>query len=76
MARKKVVVGVTGASGAPYALKFLEILKQTRCDVSLIVSDSAKYILDDELEGGYKALAKLVGEVLDVKDMAAWPASG
>ena len=76
MARMKVVVCVTGASGAPYAYRFMEILRQAKCETTLVVSKSAGYILDEELSGGGKSLLKLATEVLDNSDLSGWPASG
>lgn len=42
-ARKEFVVGVSGASGAPYASRLLEVLA-TEADVHLIVTDQARAI--------------------------------
>lgn len=42
-ARKEFVVGVSGASGAPYARRLLEVLA-TEADVHLIVTDQARRI--------------------------------
>src|SRR5512137_2211430 len=76
MVRKKIVVAVSGASGMPYALKVLEILKAARTYVSLIISEAAKGIADDELDNGSRSLSRLASETLDNGDMGAWPASG
>jgi 4-hydroxy-3-polyprenylbenzoate decarboxylase len=76
MARSRLVVAVTGASGAPYALRLLELLEDARCDVSLVVSASAKGIVRDEVKGGVAAMGALASEVLDDGDVSAWPASG
>jgi 4-hydroxy-3-polyprenylbenzoate decarboxylase len=76
MPGKRIVVAVTGASGAPYALEFLRILKAGGHKASLIVTDSARPILDIELDGGAAALEWLASEVLDDADVGAWPASG
>ena len=71
-----IVVGVTGASGALYALEFLRILKSGGHKSSLIITESARQILEAELEGGAGALEAIAGETLDNKDVGAWPASG
>ena len=76
MARLKIVVGVTGASGAPYALEFLRILKTGGHNASLIITASARQILDAELDGGARSLETLADETLDNSDVGAWPASG
>ncbi len=46
---KKIVVGITGASGTVLAVKFLENLKDI--EIHLIMSESAKKVM--ELETGY-----------------------
>jgi len=76
MARLRIVVGVTGASGAPYALEFLRILRAGGHKATLVISESARQILDAELDGGAEALEALADETLDSSDIGAWPASG
>jgi 4-hydroxy-3-polyprenylbenzoate decarboxylase len=72
----KIVVGLTGASGMPYALALLKILRQQKARVTLISSDTGRKVAAEELYGGAKSLEKLAGEVLENSDMGAWPASG
>ena len=38
----KLVVGISGASGATYGLRILEVLKQAGVETHLVMSDSAK----------------------------------
>jgi len=45
---KKIVVGVTGASGAPYLLVFLRILAEADVDIHLAVSTLGKRLLVEE----------------------------
>lgn len=47
--RKKIVVGVTGASGAPYARRLIQCLVDADTDVHLIVSRWGKRLFLDEL---------------------------
>ncbi|MFH0815197.1 MAG: UbiX family flavin prenyltransferase [Methanobacteriota archaeon] len=76
MGRLKIVVGVSGASGAPYALEFLRILKAGGHKASLIITASARQILDSEIEGGAGSLEALACETLVDSDVGDWPASG
>jgi 4-hydroxy-3-polyprenylbenzoate decarboxylase len=76
MARLRIVVGVTGASGAPYAFEFLRILKSSGHKSTLVISESARQILEAELDGGAEALEAIADETLDSSDVGAWPASG
>jgi 4-hydroxy-3-polyprenylbenzoate decarboxylase len=44
-----VFLGITGASGAPYAARLLEALVEADCDVGLCVSDAGYEVLATEL---------------------------
>jgi 4-hydroxy-3-polyprenylbenzoate decarboxylase len=48
-ARKQLVVGVTGASGALYARRLLDCLDAAGCDVHLVVSPKGKLLFSEEL---------------------------
>jgi 4-hydroxy-3-polyprenylbenzoate decarboxylase len=48
--RKRIVVGITGASGAVYALRTVRALLISGVEVHLIVSDYGGYVLRDEAE--------------------------
>ena len=84
-AARPIVMAVTGASGAPYAVRLLEPLVARERPVSLIVSDHGLRLLDTEL--GIRSVAELrdhVGpgvwdemvHVYDDRDRGAAPASG
>lgn len=46
---KRIVVGVTGASGAAYAKRLIECLSQAKVETHLIFSDYGKRLFHDEL---------------------------
>ncbi len=46
---KQIVVGITGASGAPYSVRLIECLLAGDADVHLIVTPHGKRLLYDEL---------------------------
>lgn len=46
-----VFLGITGASGAPYAARLLEALLAAGCDVGLCISDAGYTVLATELYG-------------------------
>ncbi|HIA72264.1 MAG TPA: UbiX family flavin prenyltransferase [Phycisphaerales bacterium] len=48
MTHKKIVVGVTGASGAPYFIKVLRLLLEADVEVHLTVSSLGKRLLFEE----------------------------
>ena len=45
MTKKNVVVGITGASGAAYAMRLLEVLMAGGCDVHVSISQPAQAVL-------------------------------
>ncbi|RDV25536.1 UbiX family flavin prenyltransferase [Alteromonas aestuariivivens] len=45
---KTVTLAITGASGAPYALRLLELLVKANCQVYVLVSSAAKVVLATE----------------------------
>ena len=84
-AERPIVMAVTGASGAPYAVRLLETLVERKRRVSLIVSDHGLRLLDTEM--GLSSVSQLrdhVGalgwdacvRVYDDRDRGAAPASG
>jgi len=75
-ALNRVVVGVSGASGTPYALDLLRALKEAGAEVHLVVSEGALRVLKAELEAGPEALLALADFHYDERDLAAPIASG
>ncbi len=69
----KIVVGITGSSGAVYALDFL---KKCEADKYLIVSSWGKVLLRDELNMGEKDLKPYVKGSFSDDDLTAPMASG
>jgi 4-hydroxy-3-polyprenylbenzoate decarboxylase len=49
---RRLVVGITGASGAPYAVRFLQVAVQHFDEIYLTISDQAQQVI--ELETGRK----------------------
>ncbi len=83
MTRLPVVHAVTGASGAPYALRLLQVLAGADWPVWLIVSEHGWRLLGEECGiRGLPALRKAVGEawksveLFTDADRGARPASG
>lgn len=80
-----IVVGITGASGAPYAVRLLQQLASAHRPVSLIVSKFGMRLLETEVGiGSIEALRSAVGkdawdsciETYSNDDRGAPPASG
>jgi flavin prenyltransferase len=71
-----IVVGVTGASGAPIAIRVLEALSSAKVPVDLVVSKSAGAVLAEEAGLDEAALGRLASHRYRDDDLAAPIASG
>lgn len=75
--KKRVIVGVSGASGMPLALRLLRELRGAPgVETHLIVSPGAARLLEEECACGVEALSGLADRTHDARDMAAGPSSG
>ena len=70
------VVGVSGASGAPIALKVLEGLRAARCPVALVASSAGLAVLREECGVTPEQLRGLAETVYPDDDLSAPIASG
>jgi len=73
---KSIVVALTGASGAIYGIRLLEVLRKKNVTVHLVASPSAEITLRLETRTTVKALKLLATKYYDVNDLAAPIASG
>jgi len=71
-----VVVAVSGASGAPIAVRVLRGLRAARLPVALVVSDGAEKVVVEESGLDLAALSKLATTVYADDDLTAPIASG
>ena len=83
MSRLPVVLAITGASGAPYGVRLLEVLATRRVPTWLLVSSHGWRLLEEECGiEGEPALRHATGDdwtsvtLFDDKDRGARPASG
>lgn len=82
----RIFLGITGASGAPYAARLLESLAAAGCEVGLCVSEAGYEVLATELFDGAslprdQVLERLIGDlpgitVLGLRDFTSAYASG
>jgi 4-hydroxy-3-polyprenylbenzoate decarboxylase len=73
---KSIVIGITGASGAIYGVRLLEVLREKNITVHLTASPAAEINLHLETGNTIKRLARLAAKYYDVNDLAAPIASG
>jgi len=71
----KIVLGITGASGVIYGVHLASELKKIETELTIVVSDAAKTVLDEEVPGGLKKI-KTCGRVLSEHDFDADISSG
>ncbi len=72
----RLVIGITGASGAIFAKRLLEVLKEEKVEVDLIITPSGEYTIEYELGAASKELGTFATECWDNSDIAADIASG
>lgn len=73
---RRIIIGVTGASGAIYAKRTLEALKETDVETHLVISKSSEITIKYELEMSAADLATLADQRYPAGDIAAPIASG
>jgi flavin prenyltransferase len=71
-----IVVGVSGASGAPIAVRVLDGLKSAGVPVALVVSDGARAVLREECGLDVDGLRPYAAQTYADQDLAAPIASG
>ncbi|WOF22975.1 UbiX family flavin prenyltransferase [Microbacterium betulae] len=72
----RVVVGITGASGAAVAVRVVEMLREAGTETHLVVSRWGRATLEHECGMGVRDLAPLVADIHSNGDMAAPISSG
>ena len=75
--KQRLIVGISGASGAIYGIRLLEILqKLTEIDTHLIISKAAKRTIVLETDYKVDQVEQLADEVFSAHDIAASVSSG
>ncbi len=73
-----IIIAMTGASGAPYALRLIQRLAQQNIQLHLLISDAARVVLEQEshlkltsnLDGMAREIADFVG--VNAKYLTCW----
>jgi len=66
-----VLIGITGATGIPIAIKLLEILKEKGIDRELIISIIAEKVIELESDYSVSEIRNLASKNYDVDDLTA-----
>ena len=73
---KRIIVGITGASGVIYGIRLLKILKRLNIETHLIISEVAKKNILIETSFTLKVVEQMAHTVYEPADMAASLSSG
>jgi 4-hydroxy-3-polyprenylbenzoate decarboxylase len=73
---KKIVVGIAGASGVTYGVRFLELLKEQGHETHLIISEAGKQNIEIETDYKLADVEAMADFLYDNSDVGAAVASG
>lgn len=73
---KRIVIGISGASGVIYGIRMLSLLKDTEYETHLIISEAGKLNIEIETEYTAEAVQAMADYTYDQKNVAAALASG
>ncbi|WP_019529610.1 UbiX family flavin prenyltransferase [Dasania marina] len=76
MAKQRLIVGISGASGVVYGIRLLELLQPTDIETHLVMTKSAELTLSFESDLKLADVQALADEVHAVKNVGAAIASG
>jgi 4-hydroxy-3-polyprenylbenzoate decarboxylase len=73
---RRLIVGISGASGIVYGVRILQVLQNSDIETHLVMSESARMTLSTELDLSVKEVEALASEVHSAKNIGATIASG
>jgi len=73
---RRLIVGISGASGIVYGVRILQVLQHSDIETHLVMSDSARMTLATELDMNVKEVEALATEVHNAKNIGATISSG
>jgi 4-hydroxy-3-polyprenylbenzoate decarboxylase len=76
MKKQRIIIGITGASGAIYGIRLLEMLKDSEIETHLIISKAAHITIPFETDFTIKDVQALATHTHNVSDIAACISSG
>lgn len=74
--KKRIIIGISGASGIDYAIKALELLKQADVETHLVISKAGERTLAHECDITLNTLKSMADHCYNNKDIGAAIASG
>ncbi len=74
---RRLIVGISGATGAIYGIRLLEMLRNTReVEVHLVMSEAAALTIEEETEWSVSDVMALADHTHDIGDVGAAISSG
>lgn len=74
--KKRLVIGMSGATGAIYGIRLLETLADTDIEAHLVISDAARKTITMETSWSVDEVVALAHTCYDIRDIGANIASG
>ena len=71
-----IVVGITGASGAIYGIRLIEVLKDLNIETGLVISDAARIVIKSETDYSVEQVIGLADNYYNFNDLTASINSG
>ncbi|TNG94584.1 UbiX family flavin prenyltransferase [Pasteurellaceae bacterium USgator11] len=72
----RLIIAISGASGAIYAIRLLEVLQQSEIETHLIISNAARQTIAMETEYSVQQVRQLANVNYDIRDIGAAISSG
>ena len=73
---KRLIVGISGASGIIYGVRILQVLQGSGIETHLVMSDSARMTLSTEMSLSFEEVCDLATQVHNAKNIGATISSG
>lgn len=74
--KKKIIVGITGATGVIYGIRMLQVLSERNVETHLVITESGIRNIEIETRFSLEDLKKLAKRIYDINDICAPIASG
>lgn len=74
--KRRIIIGISGASGAIYGVRLLQLLKPTEIETHLVLSKAAEITLGHETDLSLNEVKALADHVHGIKNVAASISSG
>ncbi len=72
----RLIIGISGATGAIYGIRLLEVLRALSIETHLVITEMGKTTISLETEYSVNAVEKLATTVYPIRDLAAAISSG